>query len=778
MYRILISIFFCLSSAGLQAKKYTVTGFVLDTLGGEPLIGAQVSESLNKAVTNSMGFFSLTLESGAYELIVSMEGYQVLREKIDLTHNIELKIFLHQEVMRMEKIVITKNVYKKESECVQMGKMEIPIKQIQAIPSILGESDPLKIAQMLPGVQSAGEATAGLFVRGSAADQNLVLIDDAPVYNPFHLFGVFSIINSDALKSFDITKGGFSSEYGGRLSSVVNVNLKEGNKNKFGGNMSVGLATSKVMLEGPLLKDKISIMLSGRTTYAHLLAKPFMPADQFGSYYFYDLNMKVSAQLSSKTKLYLGATYSGDKFNVTDESTYYSLYYANVKWSNLVSSIRLNHVISSRFFWNASLLYSKYDLNTDVKQKTLSATYYLKYNTNIEDIGLKNDFTYYFNPDNTMKFGLIATQKNFLPDVVVSTDEEISLQRKIQKYSALESAIYFEDEFKIGKKINVRAGGRLNIYTYKELQYLHPEPRFSFSYNFIKSWAFKSSYTQMHQYMHLLTTKGVGLPTDLWVPATLKVPYKMADQYTAGVVKDFPKQSFSISLEGYYKKTINEISFREGVSFMQTKNINSVNGSELSWENNITTGTSSAYGAELLLHKKACRLQGWISYTLSWSLSQFKELNNGEWFYNRYDRRNNFTTTLIYQLTKKISLSASWVYLTGNPITVANSAFNINALNSNFGPSIPYPLIAFEYSGVNNFRMPAYHRLDVGINYKTKTNKLLKELEFSIYNVYNRANPYFYYIASAGTPAMGINNVTKQVSVLPIIPSINYKITF
>ncbi len=727
-----------------------------------------------------MGFFSLSLDSGNYEMAFSAAGYKTQTGNLALYKNTGIKILLTVEIISTEKIIITKNSYKGQSSDIQISKLDLPLKQIQAIPSILGESDPLKIIQNLPGVQSGGEATPGLFVRGSAADQNLVLIDDAPVYNPFHLFGIFSIVNSDALKSFDITKGGFSSEFGGRLASVITMNLKEGNKNKFTGNVSLGLATSKILLEGPLIKNKISIMVSGRSSYAHLFTKQFMPKDQFGSYHFYDLNCKISAELSSKTKLYFGSTYSGDQFNITDESTYYALYYAKVKWNNFNSSLRLNHVINKRLFWNASLLYCKYNLITDVKQiNPYIATYYLQYKTNIEDLGFKNDFSYFINPQNTFKFGAIVTQKNFAPDAAVSINTEISqLNRTIQKYSAMESALYAEDEFSVTKKLKFRVGGRLNIYTYKSYTYINPEPRIALSYNLIKDWAFKASYTQTHQYLHLLSSKGVGLPTDLWIPATEKVPFKWADQFTVGLVKDLPKKNISISLEGYYKKTNHEVSFKEGVSFMQTSNINAIDPDEVSWENNITSGTSWAYGGEILLHKKSGRWQGWMGYTLSWSLSQFNELNNGKPFYNRYDRRHNFDITLIYQLTKKISVTASWIYMSGNPITVANSAFNLTNSNPSIAPSVPHYGIVFDYPGINNFRMPAYHRLDIGINYKTQGKRFTKEFEFSVYNAYNRQNPYFYYILSSGTPATGTSNTTKQISVLPILPSVNYKITF
>jgi len=614
---IFILLFFICISA--YAKQYTYSGFIQDSISKEPIIGASVIEEKTNALTytNAMGFFSLQLDSGEHKITVSYSGYTAMEQTISLSGNLHSKILISPSIITTQAIHISK-AFKKESSSVQSGKIEIPIKQLQAIPSILGESDPLKIAQMLPGVQSGGEATPGLFVRGSASDQNLVLIDDAPIYNPFHLFGLFSVVNSDALKTFEIIKGGYSSEYGGRLASVVNMNLKEGNKNKVGGDVSLGLATSKVLLETPLVKDKVSLIVSGRTSYAHLFAKHFMPKDQFVSYNFYDLNMKLSAELSAKTKLYFSAMYSGDQFSLTDESVYNLKYYNKVHWGNLASSLKINHVINNNLFWNTALIYSKYDLTTDVEQKNTNATYYLQYKTNIDDVGWKNDFTYYFNPRNTIKYGIIATQKSFKPDAVVSENQEISsLNRTVKQYQTLESAIYLEDEFKIGRQILVRIGGRVNMYNYQNNTIINPEPRLSLAYNFMKNWAMKASYTQMHQYMHLLTTKGIGLPTDLWIPATNKVPYKTANQYTLCIARDLPKKNISITLEGYYKETFNDVSFKEATSFMQSKDLNVIDNSDLSWEDKITAGTSWNYGLELFIQKKAGRLQGWIGYTLS-----------------------------------------------------------------------------------------------------------------------------------------------------------------
>ena len=776
----LIIIFFFYTTLSFS-KSFTLTAIVYDGTSKEPLIGATIRDngSDKSCLSNSMGFFSLRLDSGACTISISYIGYKTYQEKLNVSKNIQLNFYLQKESYFLDTITLSAKLYS-EINNVQSGKIELPIHQIQAIPSILGESDPLKIAQMLPGIQSGGEATPGLFVRGSAADQNLVLIDDAPVYNPFHLFGIFSVVNSDALKTFEITKGGYSSEYGGRLASVVNMNLKEGNKNKLVGDLSLGLASSKVLIELPLVKNKVSMIVSGRSSYAHLLVKQFLPKDQYGSYYFHDFSTKVSAELSPKTKLFFSAMYSGDVFSLTDESLSYSLYYARVKWKNTTSSLRWNHIINSKLFWNATAIYSSYNLISNVDQKNTNVAYYLKYQTSIRDLALKNDFTYYLNANHQFKFGSIVTQKKFIPDVVSSKDEEISsLNRTIGEYITIESAIYVDDEFKLGKRILGRIGGRLNIYTYNNQTILNPEPRVSLAYWFMKTCALKGTYTKMHQYLHLLTTKGVGLPSDLWVPATDKVPYKSANQYTIALVKDLHK-STSISLECYYKKISNDISLREGSSFMYNKNLDFVDNSDLEWENNVTTGTSWNYGSELFIHKKRGRLQGWIGYTLAWSQSKFAELNFGKAFFSRQDRRHSLSVMTIFQINEGWSLSASWVYMTGNAITLANSIYSNVDIPSNllYIPSASTP-VNYEYSGINNFRMPAYHRFDLGVSFKKQRNNIFTELELSVYNVYNRQNAYFYYVLSSNDSS-GIknNNTVKQISVLPVIPSINYKIRF
>jgi hypothetical protein len=760
-------VFFCFSSVAVWAKHYTYCGVIKDSVSGEPLIGAVVlDEDLGlRCFSNAMGFFSMQLDSGAHRISYAYLGYAPKEQIVSVKQNLRVEILMIAAPTRIAVVVIGKQ-FTRESTSLQSGKIDIPVRQLQAIPSILGESDPLKIAQMLPGIQSGGEATPGLFVRGSASDQNLVLIDDAPIYNPFHLFGIFSVVNSDAIKTFEITKGGYSSEYGGRLSSVVNMNLKEGNKNKVCGDISVGIAASKFLLETPLVKNKVSLMVSGRSSYAHLFAKAFMPKDQFGSYNFYDFNTKLSAEVNAKTKLYFSAMYSGDNFSLSDESIYNLKYYAKVNWGNLASSLKINHIVNHKLFWNTAILYSQYDLTTNVQEVNNSNAYYLQYKTNIEDKGIKSDFTYFLNNSNTLKFGCIANLKDYLPDAAIALNQSISsLNRRVKKYETLESAVYLENEFKIGNKLLGRAGARLNAYHYQNSSSLNTEPRLSLAYNFFDNWAIKSSYTQMHQYMHLLTTKGIGLPTDLWIPATNKVPYKYADQYTLSLVKDLPKSNLSISVEGYYKLIHNDVSFKEATSFMQSKDLSVMASDDLSWEDKITTGNSWNYGAEFFIQKKAGKFQGWVGYTLSWSISQFEQLNFGRSFYSRQDRRHNVSIVTIYQLTPKISLTMSWVYMTGNPITVANS---VNYF---------FPLqLSYDYSGVNNFRLPAYHRLDIGINCKLSTNKIRSELEFSIYNVYNRQNPYFYYTLPVSYDT-GVVFKINQVSVLPLVPSVNYKIS-
>jgi hypothetical protein len=766
----------------IYPNNFVLSGFAFDKNSREPLIGATITDknSDKVCISNSMGYFSLQLDSGLHEISIGFIGYKTHVEELGISKDFELNVYLETLPFQLDTVSIDSKK-NSESKTVQSGEINLPIHQIQSIPSILGENDPLKIAQMLPGIQSGGEATPGFFVRGSAADQNLVLIDDAPIYNPFHLFGIFSVINADALKTFEITKGGYSAEYGGRLASIVNINLKEGNKNKTKGYLNLGLASSKVLLELPITKNKSSIIISGRSSYAHLFAKPFLPKDQYGTYYFYDFSTKYTAELSAKTKLYFSGMFSADRFNLVDEYLPHSLYYARVKWNNTALSLRINHVISKKLFWKSAIIFSNYNLLSKAQQKNLDATYYLQYQSNIREIALKNDFTYYLNAYQQIQFGVTITRKNFVPDAVTSKNEDASLlNRTIQEYNAIESAIYFEDEFKLGKKLIGRIGGRVNVYSYKNKTTINPEPRISLAYQLAKSWAIKGTYTQMHQYLHLISTKGVGLPTDLWVPATNKVPYKMAKQYTVAVVKDFAK-SFSISAEGYYKEIFNDISLKEGSSFMQIKSIDVVDKNDLTWEDNITTGTSWNYGSEVFIHKKKGRLQGWISYTLAWSISKFKELNFGNSFLNRQDRRHSLSIMMIYRINEKWSISADWVYMTGNHITLANSIYNnIDILPENSYLESHPNYVNYEFTGINNFKMPPYHRFDFGLSYKKQRKDLITEFDLSVYNVYNRQNPYFYYLVSSPDKSESkvINSMMKQVSVLPIIPSINCKISF
>ncbi|MFZ9848183.1 MAG: TonB-dependent receptor plug domain-containing protein [Flavobacteriales bacterium] len=395
--------------------------------------------------------------------------------------------------------------------------------------------------------------------------------------------------------------------------------------------------------------------------------------------------------------------------------------------------------------------------------------YNLLYSTGILDTEFKNDLVWYLNSKHQLKGGVKIGFKRFDPDVVLLKNETIDPNRKIKEYDNFENAIFLEDEMKIGKNLLARLGLRLNSFHASNTFLLNPEPRVSLAYNFKPSWVIKGSYSHMHQYMHMLTNKGVGLPTDLWVPVTDEVPNKKSIQYTLGIQREIPKKNIEVSVETYYKEILNDVSFKEGTSFMQLKKLDELDKDDLSWEKNITTGTSWNYGAEFFIHKKSGRMQGWVAYTMSWAVSKFSDLNFGETFYSRQDRRHNLSIVLIGKISSKISATVNWVYITGNPITLANSAFTYNG--SQFQ-------LLYDYSSVNNFRMPAYHRMDAGVTYATFGKKTKRELEFSVYNVYNRFNPYFYYTISTTNVDNTTSFKTNQVSVLPILPSVNYKISF
>lgn len=763
-------------------KNHTISGYVKEKGTGELLIGVNIYIKGTQigTVSNNYGFYSLTLSEGKKEITYSYIGFSPIVKKFNLVNDTVINISLNTSV-ELEGVEILGDKSERISDDVQMSLIKVPIKQVKEIPALLGERDVFKVLQLMPGVRSGGEGNSGLYVRGGGPDQNLIILDEAPVYNAYHLFGFFSVFNGDALKSVELMKGGFPARYGGRLSSVLDISMKDGNNEKFGGEGSVGLISSRLMLEGPIKKKKSSFIISGRRTYVDVLSIPIQKAyldGEVSGYYFYDLNAKVNYEINNKNKVYLSSYFGRDKFYAGYSEPDYSEKF-NLFWQNFTATARWNHQFNNKLFSNASLIYSRYKFDVGEEYKEDGGdNYNLDYFSGIEDYGGKYDMYFIPNTTHYIRMGAIVTRHLFTPSALVVKGSSLpkDLESNAKKIYSLESGIYIEDEIKLGRS-KVNAGLRFTNFLVNKRAYYSLEPRLLYSYMINDNLSFKASYAFMNQYIHLLSTTGISLPIDLWVPSTDLVRPKKSHQVAMGLAKDFIHPSFSLSLEGYYKTMKNIIAYKEGASFM---NINGFdNNQDFNYEDAVTVGDGKSYGAELLLQKKYGVLTGWIGYTLSWTKYQFDDLNFGEEFYPRHDRRHDISVVAIYKPNKKITLSGTWVYGSGDAITLQKAEFK-GIMHDPLNQEYYYTSSLYDYGKKNDFRMVPYHRLDFGIQF----HKNLKwggkrTIEVSIYNVYNRANPFFYYIGEEfQQQTQTYKTVLKQISLFPIIPSVSYYLKF
>ena len=765
-------------------EKHTLSGYIREFESSELLPGVAIySPSLKiGTVSNTYGFYSLTLPKGDYKILYSFVGYALREETINLIQDVELSIFLTPEATTLEEVEIVAQEQERVSESIQMSNIKLPVRQIQDIPILLGERDVLKVLQLVPGVQSGSEGNSGLYVRGGGRDQNLLILDDAIVYNSSHLFGFFSIFNGDALKNIELYKGGFPSRFGGRLSSVLKMDMKEGNKDNLKGKIGIGLISANGLIEGPIVKNKASFLISGRRTYIDALARLASLINI--SYYFYDLNAKVNYDFGKKNKIYLSGYFGEDRFNFIDDNEENDNLKQNIGWGNSTATFRWNHLFNNRLFSNASLVFSSYTFGIFTSRKELNNIFQLDYKSRVRDYTFKYDMDYIPNPMHYLRGGVSIIYHNFIPSALVERDDFLNRNiRSESRIETFESGIYIEDDIVLHPKINANIGIRLSHFVHKKTNYSLLEPRFSISYKLRNFFSLKAAYASMNQYIHLLSNSGVGLPTDLWVSSTERVRPQASQQVAFGLAKDFIKQNLILTVEGYYKASQSLIQYKEGATFLVLGNVNSL--SEFDWQDNITTGKGWSYGAEILLQRKFGRLSGWIGYTLSWSELQFEELNFGRKFFARYDRRHDISIVAIYKLKKNITLSGTWVYGTGNLFTlpVARFATSTSESNSSIGSLEDdlHPNIAFQasyYNSRNNFRADAYHRLDLGIQFHKDKKRGKRTWQISIYNVYNRKNPFFYFIEDESNIMNRIENTLKQVSLFPIIPSISYRFEF
>lgn len=784
-YKILF-VFSCLSltllfgqKASAQVTRHILSGFVYEKGSRETLPGVNVyfHEQRIGTTTNNYGFYSITLPAGNYQVVYSSVGYNAQAFDITLDKDVSLDVFLIPTI-ELTGVEIVGEKVPSVTETPLMSVIDLPVRQIQQIPALLGEKDVLKVIQLMPGVKKGTEGTSGFYVRGGGADQNLIILDDATVYNSSHLFGFFSLFNGDAIKSVQLTKGGFPARFGGRLSSVLEMTMKDGNQERFGGEAGIGLISSRLMLEGPIVKNKSSFIISGRRTYGDLFARPFMPDDEKVGYYFYDLNAKVNYTINPKNRLYLSAYTGRDKFSARYHD-FYSKNDAGMYWENGTATLRWNHLFNNRLFANASFIYSRYRMNIYNKERYDNEQYELSYESGIRDLSFKYDLHFSPHPSHSIRAGLISTFHHFTPSAIVLRDDYLQkYEKSVKAIDGVESGLYIEDDIRIGTRLRANAGFRLSHFIDQDKNYMKPEPRVSVSYLLPKDFAVKASYATMNQYVHLLSSTGIGLPTDLWVPSTRNVPPQTSRQVALGFVKDMKDKNLELSVEGYYKKSDNTLGYREGASFLLIDD--PTGAEEVDWESNVTSGQSWSYGAEVLLQRKAGRLSGWVGYTLSWAEVQFDEVNFGKKYFARYDRRHDISVVAVYEISDRIVFSGTWVYGTGNAMTLPIGEYqafpHTIGQNSSYywSSEFGYWGNVNDYESINDFRMAAYHRMDLGVQFMKQKKNTKRIWEVSVYNVYNRQNPFFYYIGYDRAD----NRVLKQISIFPFIPSISWSIKF
>jgi outer membrane receptor for ferrienterochelin and colicin len=813
MYKLLLSFFLLVSSLTLFAQKVTISGYITDKASGERLINASVYEktTLKGTTANNYGFYSISLPVGKVALVVSFIGYTPQEFELNLNKDISLNVALELKSDVLGEVTIVGNQINKVEES-QMSRIEVPIQKLQKVPVILGEADVLKVIQLLPGVQSGTEGSSGIYVRGGGPDQNLFLLDGVPVYNASHLLGFFSVFNPDAVKTVSLYKGGFPARYGGRLSSVVDITMKDGNMKKWQGNFSIGAISSKLAIEGPLIKDKTSIILSARRTYLDIVAQPFIAyanainnSDANGGAYFHDFNLKLNHIFNERSRLYLSGylgkdkAYGGsdDDYSYTDEKNSEQKMKSETDfglgWGNNIASLRWNYLLNKRLFSNTTLTYSKYkfEVESDYTNKNLTAKTktedFFLYKSGIEDITAKIDFDYFPSTNHDIKFGSSFTNHHFTPGVShlkfnlgIEENQAAGIDTTFgnRHIYANEISNYIEDDITISDAFKVNAGLHLSIFLVDGETFLNWQPRLSMRLKVNDYWSFKTAYSRMAQHVHLLTTAGISMPTDLWLPVTKDFAPPVSDQVALGTAINFPK-GFNLTIEGFYKTMTNLIEYKEGASFM---------GSASNWESKVEKGRGWAYGAEVMLEKTIGNTTGWVAYTWSKTERQFENLNFGKPFPAKYDRRHDVSIVLTHEFSKKFDIGCTWVYGTGNAVTLAVMEFPQAEIPYTGSGYMNYNNLE-NYGGRNDYRMPAYHRMDLGMNFHKKKKYGTRTWSYSIYNVYNRQNPFMLNWGTKGggsvyNPVTGQNvqqpteTVLKQFSLFPIIPSISYSYKF
>lgn len=791
----------------LHSQNISISGKVYDEKNGEILIGATVflkDNPKNAVTTNNYGLFSLQTTPGIHTLVIQYIGYQKKELVVHLQKNEHLNITMKEESSsNLNEIEILGEKNDENITINRMSSVKLEMNEIKKIPAFMGEVDILKTIQLLPGVKNAGDGNTGFYVRGGGPDQNLILLDDAPVYNASHLMGFFSVFNGDAVKNVNLIKGGMPAEYGGRLASVLDITMKDGNNRYWEAEGGVGIIASRLTVQGPVVKDKSSLILSGRRTYVDIVAKPWIEKSDFKgtSYFFYDLNLKWNYMINEKNKIFLSGYYGKDVFVFKSEEDFFN---TRIPWGNATLSARWNHIFNSKLFSNLTFAFSDYRFQFEALQDDFEAKFF----SGIRDFGLKYDIHYYPNARHQIKAGYHHYYHIFTPtNVSAKQGETVFDIGKIIRLYSHEISAYVSDDWTLKSNLKVNLGFRYNHFFHvgpftrygKDFlerivdtteygkgkivsNYAGPEPRASVTYILNPSLSLKASYTRNYQFIHLATLSSVSLPTDVWMPCTEVIKPQIGNQYAAGIFKNFKDNLFETSIEVYYKDMKNQIEYKEGAEPSDNVYDNP--------DNAFTFGKGWAYGAEFFVRKSRGKLTGWIGYTLSWTLRQFDEINYGLVFPAKYDRRHDASLVLTYEPVSYFNAGIVWVYATGNRGTLPNGFFLFEGSMSN------------DYGLRNSYQFIPYHRMDISFTFnfskfkEWKKNKFLNKNEFtdisvsnkrklhhsltlSVFNVYNRYNPYFIYFSRQGDLLKGdFKVVAKQVTLFPILPTLTWNFKF
>ncbi len=761
-----------LSSFLLHAQqRFTVSGTVKSRKTGETIISATV-KLLNKpggTTTNEYGFYSITLAKGAYQLEVSAVGKKTDTLQVQLEKDVRINVALAEEAKNLGEVIVRASPRGRTISGTQTGIEKLSTREIRNIPVILGEQDVLKTIQLLPGIKSAGDGNAGFYVRGGTSDQNQILLDEANVYNASHLLGFFSTFNSDAIKDVTVYKGGMPAQYGGRLSSVLDIKMNDGNNQDYNVSGGIGLISAKINAEGPIQKDKSSFLLTGRRTYADVFLKASKDSSISKSkLYFYDLNAKMNYELGPRDKLYISGYFGKDKLGFGDQFT--------INWGNATGTLRWNHIFSKKLFSNTSLIYSNYDYELQIRSGANDFNIF----SQIRDWNIKQDYQLNASAKHNIRFGWSSTYHTVRPGEITASQTS-SVNTKIQqKRYSLENGLYLSDTWKVSEKLNLTFGARLTAFsilgkgdyytlndngeiidttTYKQGQvvktYWNPEPRLALGYQFNAQASVKASYVRNVQNMHLISNSTSSTPTDKWVSSSNIIRPEIADQVSLGYYRNLAQNRYELTVEAYYKKMQHQIDYRDGADVFSNDAV----------ETQLLYGKGRAYGLESMLRKKTGKLTGWISYTLSKTERKINGINNNNWYNARQDRTHDIALVGMYQLNPKWVLSANWVYYTGDAVTFPNGKYTSG------GQTVYY------YTNRNGYRMPAYHRLDLGATLQLKQGKKRSsELAFSLYNAYGRRNAYT--ITFRDNEADPTKTEAVKTSLFRWVPSISYNFKF